>query len=42
MPRAFIAGVIARQMVLSVRSLSATTKLVVMGSSPNSMHSTDA
>ena len=39
-PRAFMLGLTARQMVFSVRVPSATTRLVVMGSSPRSAHST--
>ena len=37
-----IAGVMARQIVLSDRSGSATTRFVVMASSPLSAHSTEA
>ena len=42
MPKDFREGETARQMVLSVRLGSATTRLVVMGSSPPWMHSTEA
>ncbi len=42
MPQAFRLGVTARQMVFSVRLRSATTRLVVRGSRPRSMHSTEA
>ena len=35
-------GETARQMVFSVREVSATTRWVVSGSSPRSMHSTEA
>ena len=41
-PYAFNDGDTARQMVFSVRLASATTRLVVSGSSPRSKHSTDA
>ena len=41
-PRAFMAGLTARQIVLSVRSGSATTRRAFMGSRPLSRHSTDA
>ena len=39
-PRAFMAGVMARQMVVRERSGSATTRLSTNGSSPRSEHST--
>ena len=42
MPQAFRLGVTARQIVFSVRLRSATTRLVVKGSRPRSMHSVDA
>ena len=41
-PYFFRDGETARQMVFSVRLSSATTRLVVSGSSPRSTHSTDA
>ena len=41
-PRAFMAGVMARQMVFSVRSGSATTRFSVIGSMPLATHSTEA
>ena len=39
-PSAFMDGVMARQMVFSARSGSATTRFAVGGSSPRSTHST--
>ena len=42
MPRAFMLGDTARQMVPSDRLSSATTRLVVRGSRPRSTHSTEA
>ena len=41
-PYDFKDGVTARQIVFSVRLLSATTKFVSIGSKPRSIHSTDA
>ena len=41
-PRAFSEGDTARQMVFSVRLLSATTRLVRSGSNPRSTHSWEA
>ena len=41
-PNAFIAGVMARQIVFSVRCGSATTRFTVIGSRPRATHSTDA
>ena len=41
-PQALSDGETARQMVLSVRVSSATTRFVVSGSSPRATHSTDA
>ena len=41
-PRAFMAGVTARQMVPLPRQESATTRLVLNGSRPLSAHSTEA
>ena len=42
MPKAFREGETARQMVLSVRVSSATTRLVHRGSIPLATHSTEA
>ena len=39
-PFAFMLGVTARQIVLALRSGSATTRSVANGSSPRSVHST--
>ena len=41
-PYFFKAGVTAKQIVFSLRALSATTKFVTIGSSPKSTHSTEA
>ena len=41
-PQRLSVGVMARQMVLSVRLSSATTRLVSSGSRPRSRHSTEA
>jgi len=41
-PYAFKEGLTAKQIVFSVLLLSATTKLVVIGLSPRSLHSTEA
>ena len=42
MPKDFNAGVTAKHIVFSLRDLSATTRLVVIGLSPKSTHSTEA
>ena len=42
MPYAFKDGETAKHMVFSVRDGSATTRLVIIGSRPRSIHSTDA
>ena len=42
MPSSFMAGVMARQMVVPERSGSATTRFAVIGSRPRARHSTEA